>query len=81
LAVAPALLSAFVSRSSTTKGRFLHHDGRNELDHHKLRASLPNADVVFCPVDCVSDDALTRIRLFCTQERKQNRLPAPLQSR
>ncbi|HHB75334.1 MAG TPA: DUF2325 domain-containing protein, partial [Desulfobulbus sp.] len=40
-------------------GYFLHHDGGIEVARNKLPKMLTTADVVVCPVDCVSHDACT----------------------
>ena len=46
-------------------GRFVHHDGGREQDRRQLDHLLPRADVVLCPVDCVSHDAAARVKQYC----------------
>ena len=46
-------------------GRFVHHDGGREQDRRQLDALLPGADLVMCPVDCVSHDAAARVKHYC----------------
>jgi hypothetical protein len=53
---------ALVERNN---GQFLHHDGGQECGTARLEATLARADVVLCPVDCVSHDAYHRARHFC----------------
>jgi len=52
-------------------GRFLHHDGGVEDNRAGLPGSLANADMVFCPVDCVSHDACLRVKRHCRQQSKR----------
>jgi hypothetical protein len=52
-------------------GRFLHHDGGLHDGRLRLGAILPQADVVLCPLDCVSHDAANRIKRFCKQQGKR----------
>jgi len=52
-------------------GRFLHHDGGCEEARHKLGAIVSRADAVFCPVDCVSHDAMDRVKRYCEQHAKR----------
>ncbi len=46
-------------------GRFVHHDGGREQDQRQLDALLPAADLVLCPVDCVSHNAAARVKHYC----------------
>ncbi len=55
-------------------GRFIHHDGGKEESAHRLTALLPRADVVFCPLDCISHDAVDRIVRHCKQHGKALKL-------
>ena len=47
------------------EGRFLHHDGGLEEKPARLHAGLAKADVVFCPLDSISHDAVQRMKRFC----------------
>jgi len=46
-------------------GRFRHHDGGQECRRCALDQCLAGADLVFCPVDCVSHDACQRVKRAC----------------
>jgi hypothetical protein len=52
-------------------GRFIHHDGGREDGRQRLGTILPQADVVLCPLYCVSHDAVNRIKRFCSKHTKQ----------
>jgi hypothetical protein len=52
-------------------GRFMHHDGGLHGGRLRLGSILPQADVVFCPLDCVSHDAANRVKRFCKNHGKQ----------
>jgi hypothetical protein len=51
-------------------GRFMHHDGGVEVSRNQLPKMLGCADIVFCPVDCVSHDACTCVKKMCKHYRK-----------
>lgn len=46
-------------------GELVHHDGGLSEGAAKLDSALDRADVVVCPVDCVSHDAVDRIKQAC----------------
>lgn len=46
-------------------GEFYHHDGGQETTLKCLQSKLAGADVVVCPVDCVSHAACYRIKQTC----------------
>jgi len=48
----------------------LHHDGGIEENVVLLDQLVPQADVVFCPVDCVSHSASLRARALCRRHAK-----------
>jgi hypothetical protein len=52
-------------------GRFVHHDGGLHDGRLRLGSILPQADAVFCPVDCVSHDAAKRVKQFCKRHGKR----------
>jgi hypothetical protein len=52
-------------------GRFVHYDGELSGDRPPLGTILPQADVVFCPLDSVSHDAADRVRQFCNHHEKR----------
>lgn len=51
-------------------GRYLHHDGGLEDGVKRLPELLAQADVVLCPLDCVSHNAVDEIKSFCKRESK-----------
>ncbi|MCG8427164.1 MAG: DUF2325 domain-containing protein, partial [Chromatiales bacterium] len=52
-------------------GRFEHHDGGLEDSRYGLQFTLAGADMVFCPIDCISHDACRRVKHYCKQQSKQ----------
>ena len=55
----------------SSNGRFEHHDGGLEASRAGLNCSLAGADMVFCPIDCVSHDACLRVKRHCRQQAKR----------
>ena len=51
-------------------GHFIHHDGGIEDHEGQLGRMLGQADVVLCPVDCVSHRACLRAKRFCKRTAK-----------
>ena len=51
-------------------GHFIHHDGGIEDHEGQLGRILGQADVVLCPVDCVSHRASLRAKQFCKRAAK-----------
>ena len=51
-------------------GQFIHHDGGIEDHEGQLGRILGQADVVLCPVDCVSHRACLRAKQFCKRAAK-----------
>jgi hypothetical protein len=47
------------------EGKFIHHDGGIEDSRMALDEVLQNADLVFCPIDCISHDACHRAKTCC----------------
>ena len=58
---------ALIERSN---GQFAHHDGGVEDGAARLDGVLKQADVVLCPVDCVSHSACLRAKKFCKRTAK-----------
>ncbi len=52
-------------------GMFQHHDGGIEDSKSRLKCHLAGADMVFCPIDCISHDACLRVKRHCQQQSKQ----------
>ena len=51
-------------------GQFAHHDGGVEDGAQRLDRVLTQADVVLCPIDCVSHSACLRAKKFCKRTAK-----------
>lgn len=51
-------------------GCFIHHDGGREQASAQLWDVVQQADAVLCPLDCVSHDAVHRIKRFCRRNAK-----------
>ena len=51
-------------------GRFSHHDGGIDDNIGRLGGVLSQADVVLCPVDCVSHGACLKAKTLCKQAAK-----------
>ena len=51
-------------------GEFIHHDGGVEDAKQRLASLMAQADVLFCPVDCISHDACLRVKRTCKQMGK-----------
>jgi len=51
-------------------GRFIYHDGGREDARAQLWDVVRQADAVLCPLDCVSHDAVDRIKRFCERNTK-----------
>ena len=60
----------FRTLTENLNGRFIHHDGGLENNSAGLGRVLNQADVVLCPVDCVSHGACLRAKRFCKQTAK-----------
>ena len=58
---------ALVERAN---GQFAHHDGGLEDGAQRLDRVLTQADLVLCPVDCVSHGACLRAKTFCKRTAK-----------
>lgn len=63
--------ACYLLAAGPINGRFIHHDGGREDGRQLLGTILPQADVVLCPLDCVSHDAVNRIKRFCSKHAKQ----------
>lgn len=51
-------------------GRFIHHDGGREDARAQLWDVVQQADAVLCPLDCISHDAMHRVKRFCERTTK-----------
>ena len=64
------IVSHFRALVERLNGHFLHHDGGIEDHEGQLGRTLGQADVVLCPVDCVSHRASLRAKRFCKRTSK-----------
>jgi hypothetical protein len=55
-------------------GTFLYHDGGQQDNPRRLPALLLQADAVCCPLDCISHDAVLRIKRVCKNSRTEHHL-------
>jgi Uncharacterized protein conserved in bacteria (DUF2325) len=60
-ALVPHIRSAIERR----QGRLLHHDGGLEQAPKILETLVTQADMVFCPLDCISHSACLRVKRLC----------------
>lgn len=51
-------------------GKFLYHDGGREDNHHRLPSLVSRADIVLCPISCVSHSAANEVRRICDYQTK-----------
>lgn len=51
-------------------GRFVHHDGGRENNRQHLASVVSQADVVLCPLDCVSHNAMNIVKRHCKSHTK-----------
>jgi hypothetical protein len=48
-----------------SNGQFMHHDGGLNDGKNRLNSILVQADVVMCPLDCISHEAMIKIKKHC----------------
>lgn len=48
-----------------SNGEFMHHDGGLNDGKNRLNSILVQADVVMCPLDCISHEAMIKIKKHC----------------
>ncbi|MDE0173539.1 MAG: DUF2325 domain-containing protein [Defluviicoccus sp.] len=65
-----AAVRHFRALVESANGRFAHHDGGVEDGAQRLDRVLSQADVVLCPIDCVSHSACLRAKKFCKRAAK-----------
>lgn len=66
----PSALPHLRAGAARHRAEFLHHDGGIEESVSRLDELVPRADIVFCPVDCVSHNASLRARALCRRHAK-----------
>jgi hypothetical protein len=52
----------FKKMTESINGEFFYHDGGLHQSEHQLDGLVRKADVIFCPLDCVSHNAMGRIK-------------------
>ena len=57
--------SHFKQLVNRLNGDFLHHDGGQEESQQRLQSNLAKADIIFCPIDCVSHSAMGQVKKHC----------------
>ena len=65
-----AAMRHFRALVESANGQFAHHDGGVEDGAARLDRVLNQADVVLCPIDCVSHSACLRAKKFCKRAAK-----------
>ena len=63
-----AQFRAIVEQSN---GLFRYHDGGMEDNKNTLSSAIAKADVVFCPWNCISHNAIKKIKRQCARESKK----------
>jgi Uncharacterized protein conserved in bacteria (DUF2325) len=64
------LLPHLRARAAACNACLLHHDGGQEETLHSLGRLVDRADVVFCPIDCVSHQACLKVKSLCRRRAK-----------
>jgi len=59
------LCSHFRTLVERANGEFIHHDGGREDGPARLNSTLFRADIVVCPLDCISHKAIHLIKKHC----------------
>ncbi len=49
----------------------IHHDGGLREAVSRIDTVLPSVDCVFCPIDCISHDACSRVKTGCKKHGKR----------
>ena len=64
------LLPHLRARAEACNACLLHHDGGQEETLQALDGLVDRADVVFCPIDCVSHQACLKVKSLCRRRAK-----------
>jgi Uncharacterized protein conserved in bacteria (DUF2325) len=64
------LLPHLRARAASCNASLLHHDGGQEEGLHSLGRLVDRADVVLCPIDCVSHQACLKVKALCRRRAK-----------
>ncbi|MFO1049964.1 MAG: DUF2325 domain-containing protein [Geminicoccaceae bacterium] len=65
-----SLLPHLRRHARTRRLELLHHDGGGEQSLHVLEGLIGRAEVVFCPIDCVSHQACLAAKQLCRRLAK-----------
>ena len=60
----------FQKLTEMINGCFLYHDGGVQQSVYQLDELIKRADAIFCPIDCISHDAVDRIKTLSKSECK-----------
>lgn len=71
------LLPHLRARAEALEASLIHHDGGQEETLKSLDGLVEKADVVFCPIDCISHQACLKAKHLC---KRQAKLFVPLRS-
>lgn len=66
----PHVLRHLKASVEARKASLLHHDGGMEQTTRSLEGMVERADIVVCPIDCISHDACLRVKSMCKQQCK-----------
>jgi hypothetical protein len=55
----------FKTLVESSNGQFIHHDGGLSDGSSKLNSTLAKADAVMCPLDCISHEAMIKVKKHC----------------
>jgi hypothetical protein len=64
------LLPHLRARAASCNACLLHHDGGQEESLQSLGRLVDRADVVLCPIDCVSHQACLKVKALCRRGAK-----------
>ncbi|WP_247887301.1 DUF2325 domain-containing protein [Azospirillum sp. SYSU D00513] len=67
----PNLMPHIRAAVESRNGCLLHHDGGVEKATRCLEGLVERADVVVCPIDCISHDACLQVKGLCRRMRKR----------
>ncbi len=63
--------SHFKQLVENSNGQFIHHDGGLSDGSNKLNSTLAQADAVMCPLDCISHEAIIKVKKHCKIAEKR----------
>ena len=64
------LLPHLRARAEALDASLIHHDGGQEETLKSLDGLVEKADVVFCPIDCISHQACLKAKHLCKRQAK-----------